>query len=88
MAEVLRLGEAERLIGVSQGRLYRGIADVRLAAAPGGDPGNPTLVSLEALQTFYQSEGLRVPDTAEILERSERLKHAERSTPAITDHNV
>jgi hypothetical protein len=79
---VLRLREAARVIGVSPGRLYRAIADGRLAAAPGGGPGKPTLVSLEALQAFCQSEGLRVPDTAEILERSERAERAERSEHA------
>jgi predicted DNA-binding transcriptional regulator AlpA len=45
MAEVLRLREAARLIGVSPGRLYRAIANGRLTAAPGGGPGKPTLVS-------------------------------------------
>jgi hypothetical protein len=91
MAEVLRLREAARLIGVSPGRLYRAIADGRLAAAPGGGPGKPTLLSLEALQTFCRSEGLRVPDTAEMLERSERSgrsersEHAERSMDAQQD---
>ncbi len=82
MAEVLRLREAARLIGVSPGRLYRAIADGRLTAAPGGGPGKPTLVSLDALQSFCQSEGLRVPDAAEVVERSERLErseHVERS---------
>jgi Helix-turn-helix domain/Recombinase len=86
MAEVLRLREAARVIGVSPGRLYRAIADGRLSAAPGSEPGKPTLVSLEALQAFYQSEGLRVPDTAEIPERSERLERAERSINA--DQNI
>jgi hypothetical protein len=85
MAEVLRLREAARLIGVSPGRLYRAIADGRLAAAPGGGPGKPMLVSLEAMQTFCRSEGLRVPDAAEAVKRSarsacsERSEHAERS---------
>jgi hypothetical protein len=79
MSEVLRLREAARVIGVSPGRLYRAIADGRLTAAPGGGPGKPTLVSLEALQAFCQNEGLRVPDAAEIPERSER---AERSIDA------
>jgi hypothetical protein len=82
MAEVLRLREAARVIGVSPGRLYRAIADGQLAAAPGGAPGKPTLVSLEALQAFCQSEGLRVPDAAEIPERSERLERAERAERA------
>lgn len=66
---MLRLREAARLIGVSPGRLYRAIADGRLTAAPGGGPGKPTLVSLEALQTFSQSEGLRFPHTAEAMGR-------------------
>jgi excisionase family DNA binding protein len=52
MAEVLRLREAARLIGVSPGHLYRAISDGRLTAASGGGPGKPTLVNLEALQTF------------------------------------
>jgi Recombinase len=72
MAELLKLRQAARLIGVSPGRLYRAITDSRLAAAPGGGPGKPTLVSLEAVQTFCRSEGLRVPDAAETLERPER----------------
>src|SRR5919108_2526238 len=76
MAEVLRLREAARLIGVSPGKLYRAIADGRLTAAPGGGPGKPTPVTLEAVQTFCQREGLRVPDGSEPIERSE---HAERS---------
>jgi hypothetical protein len=70
MAPLLKLREAVRLIGVSPGRLYRAIADGRLTAAPGGGPGKPTLVSLEALQAFCQSEGLRTPDGAGPLERS------------------
>src|SRR5919108_210810 len=78
MAEVLRLREAARLIGVSPGKLYRAIADGRLTAAPGGGPGKPTLVTLEAVQTFCQREGLRVPDGGEPIERSER------SMPAIS----
>jgi hypothetical protein len=82
MAEVLRLREAARLIGVSPGRLYRAIADGRLTEAPGGGPGKPTLVSLEALQTFCRSEGLRVPDAAEMVECSARLERAERSEHA------
>jgi excisionase family DNA binding protein len=85
MAEVLRLREAARLIGVSPGRLYRAIADGRLTAAPGGGPGKPTLVSLEAVQAFCRSEGLRVPDGSEPRARSERVERAERSTsPMIT----
>ena len=76
MAEALRLREAARLTGVSPGRLYRAIADGRLAAAPGEGPDKPTLVSLDALQTFCRSEGLCVPDAAQILERS---VHSERS---------
>jgi hypothetical protein len=39
-------------------------------------------VSLEALQTFCQSEGLRVPNAAEAVERSERPELAERSEHA------
>jgi predicted DNA-binding transcriptional regulator AlpA len=82
MAEVLRLREAARLIGMSPGKLYRAIANGWLTAAPGGGPGKPTLVSLGALQAFCQSEGLRVPDAAKILERSERLERAKRSEHA------
>jgi hypothetical protein len=85
MAALLKLRQAARLIGVSPGRLYRAITDGRLAAAPGGGPGKPTLVSLEALQTFCRSEGLRVPEKAETRERPERAErsgcseHGERS---------
>jgi hypothetical protein len=82
MAEVLRLREAARLIGVSPGRLYRAISDGRLTAAPGGGPGKPTLVNLEALQTFCRSEVLRVPDVAEVVECSGR---AERSMDVHRD---
>jgi hypothetical protein len=88
MAELLKLRQAARLISVSPGRLYRAIADGRLMAAPGGGPGKPTLVSLEALQTFCRSEDLRVPDETELSERSERLErseHAERSTTPNDD---
>jgi hypothetical protein len=70
MAALLELREAARVIGVSPGRLYRAIANGRLTAAPGGGPGKPTLVSLEALQTFCRSEGLRVPEVNEEIERS------------------
>jgi hypothetical protein len=76
MAEVLRLRETARLIGVSPGRLYRAISDGRLTAAPGGGPGKPTLINLEALQTFCQSEGLRMPDVAEVVECSGRAKRS------------
>jgi hypothetical protein len=72
MAELLKLRQAARLISVSPGRLYRAIADGRLTAAPGGRPGKPTLVSLEAVQTFCRSEGLHVPDASEVKERAER----------------
>jgi Recombinase len=82
MPHLLKLRQAVRLIGVSPGRLYRAIADGRLTAAPGGGPGKPTLVSLEAVQTFCRSEGLRVPDEAEISERSERLERSGRSERA------
>jgi Recombinase len=82
MASLLKLRQAARLIGVSPGKLYRAIADGRLTAAPGGGPGKPTLVSLEAVQTFCRSEGLRVPDMAEAMERSERRERAERSEHA------
>jgi hypothetical protein len=82
MAPLLKLREASRLIGVSPGRLYRAIADGRLTAASGGGPGKPTLISLEALQTFCQSEGLRIPDVAEMIERSEHPERAERSEHA------
>jgi hypothetical protein len=91
MASLLKLRQAARLIGVSPGKLYRAIADGRLSAAPGGGPGKPTLVSLEAVQTFCRSEGLRIPDEAEMLERSERAKrsgrseHAERSMDTQPD---
>jgi hypothetical protein len=82
MAPLLKLREASRLIGVSPGRLYRAIADGRLTAASGGGPGKPTLISLEALQTFCRSEGLRVPDASETIERSARLERSERSEHA------
>ena len=70
MAQVLKLRQAARLIGVSPGRLYRAIATGRLTAAPGGGPGKPTLVSFDALHTFCQSEGLRVPEEGHDIERS------------------
>jgi Recombinase len=79
MAELLKLRAASRLISVSPGRRYRAIANGRLTAASGGGPGKPTLISVEALQTFCRSEGLRVPDAVEIIERSGRLERAERS---------
>ena len=85
MAELLRLRAAARLIGVSPGRLYRGIADGRLAAAPGGGPGKPTLVSLEALQAFCRSEGLRIPEGHEVEERPERSGRAERSISPVDE---
>jgi hypothetical protein len=76
MAPLLKLREAARLISVSPGRLYRAIADGRLTAASGGGPGKPTLISVDALQAFCRSEGVRVPEAAEVIKRSE---HAERS---------
>jgi hypothetical protein len=82
MASLLKLRQAARLISVSPGRLYCTIGDGRLAAAPGGGPGKPTLVSLEAVQAFCRSEGLRIPDEAKVIERSERL---ERSIDAHQD---
>jgi Recombinase len=82
MAPLLKLREGSRLISVSPGRLYRAIADGRLTAASGGGPGKPTLISVEALQTFCRSEGLPIPDAAEMMERSERLERAERSEHA------
>ena len=91
MAELLKLRQAARLIGVSPGRLCRASADGRPTAAPGGGPGKPTLVSLEAVQGFCQREGLRIPEAPEMMAHSERLgrtepsDHSERSTalPAI-----
>jgi hypothetical protein len=71
MGPLLKLRAVARLLSVSPGRLYRAIADGRLTAASGGGPGKPTLISVEALQTFCRSEGLRVPDAA-CSERSER----------------
>jgi Recombinase len=82
MAPLLKLREAARLVSVSPGRLYRAIADGRLTAASGGGPGKPTLISVEALQTFCRSEGLRVPEAAELMERSERPERSERSEHA------
>jgi hypothetical protein len=76
MPLLLKLREASRLISVSPGRLYRAIADGRHTAASGGGPGKPTLISLDALQTFCRSGGLRVPDAAELIERSERLERS------------
>jgi hypothetical protein len=90
MAELLKLRQAARLISVSPGRLYRAIADGRLQAAPGGGPGKPTLVSLEALQAFCQREGLHLLETTQVAERPERsepaehLERAERSTDGRT----
>jgi hypothetical protein len=82
MASLLKLRQAAWLIGVSLGKLYRAIADGRLTAALGGGPGKPTLVSIEAVRTFCRSEGLRVPDEAEVMERSGR---SERSRGAQQD---
>jgi hypothetical protein len=87
MAQVLNLRQAARLAGVSPNRLYRALKDGRLTAAPGGGPGKPTLVSLEAVQTFCRSEGLRVPDGSEPRARSERVERAERST-SPDDHTL
>jgi recombinase len=70
MAELLKLRQAARLINVSPGRLYRAITDGRLQAAPGGGPGKPTLLSLEAVQAFCQREGLHMPEAVERAERS------------------
>jgi Recombinase len=84
MAALLKLRQAARLIGVSPGKLYRAIDDGRLVAAPGGGPGKPTLVSLEALQVFCRSEGLRVPDEEDVIERSERSI----STSARSSHEL
>ena len=72
MAELLKLRQAARLINVSPGRLYRAIADGRLQAAPGGGPGKPTLLSLEAVQAFCQHEGLHMPEAVERAERSKK----------------
>jgi hypothetical protein len=83
MAEVLWLRGAARLIGVSPGRLYRAIANCRLTAAPGGGPGKPTLVSLEALQTFCRSKGLGVPDGREPTERPEHFTRPDDDTLAL-----
>jgi hypothetical protein len=97
MASLLNLRQAARLIGVSPGRLYRAIADGRLAAAPGGGSGRPTLINLEALQAFCRSEGLRVPDEADLVGRPERLErsgraeraeHTERSSPSPDEARV
>jgi Recombinase len=82
MAPLLKLREAARLVSVSPGRLYRAIADGRLTAASGGGPGKPTFISVEALQTFCRSEGLRVPEAAKLIERSERPERDERSEHA------
>jgi hypothetical protein len=87
MAELLKLRQAARLIGVSPGRLYRAITHGRLAAAPGGGPGKPTLVSLEAVQAFCRREGLRVPDGGEAIERSERAERSGRSERAERSMN-
>jgi hypothetical protein len=73
MAEVLRLREAEWLIGVSPGRLYCGITHGRLVAEPGGGRGEPRLVNL-TLQVLLWSEGPSVPDGGEMPARSERVE--------------
>lgn len=83
MAPLLKLRQAARLIGVSPGKLYRAIADGRLKAAPGGGPGKPTLVSLEVLRTFCQSDGLPVPDEAALIEHAERSGRSTRSERSI-----
>jgi hypothetical protein len=72
MAPLLKLRQAARPTGLSPGRLYRAIPNDRLMAAPGGGPGKPTLANLEAVQTCCRSEGLRVPDASESIERAER----------------
>jgi Recombinase len=41
------------------------------------------LVSLEVLQTFCRSEGLRVPDAAEIMERAERSIDAQQAIDVL-----
>lgn len=85
---VLNLTEAAKLVGVSRGRLYRAIEAGRLDVMPGGGPGKPTMVTREALETFALAEGLQMPDTETMAERSERTERLERSimqTPAETE---
>jgi excisionase family DNA binding protein len=62
MAELLNLTQAAKLAGVSRGTIYRAIKDGALTAAPGGRPGRLTLIDPDALRTWCEQEGLRVPD--------------------------
>jgi excisionase family DNA binding protein len=80
MAQLLRLRQAARQLGVSPSKLYRAIADGRLAAQLGGGPGKPTLISLEALHAFGISEGLIMQAPVPASERLERSQ-----LPAIAD---
>jgi hypothetical protein len=82
MPQVLNLRQAARFAGTSPNRLYRASKTGCLVASTGGGPGKSTLVTLEAVQAFCRSEGLRVPDAAAISERSERLERSGRSERA------
>jgi excisionase family DNA binding protein len=62
MAELLNLTRAAKLAGVSRGTLYRAIRTGALSAASGGRPGRLTLIDPEALRTWCDREGLRMPD--------------------------
>lgn len=87
-SDVLNLTEAAKRVGVSRGRLYRAIDAGRLDVMPGGGPGKPTMISRGALETFALAEGLQMPDTETMAERSERTERLERSimqTPAETE---
>jgi excisionase family DNA binding protein len=62
MAELLNLTQAAKLSGVSRGTLYRAIRNGSLTAAAGGRPGRLTLIDPDALRTWCDREGLRIPD--------------------------
>jgi hypothetical protein len=62
MAELLNLTQASKLARVSRGTIYRAIRTGALTAAIGGRPGRLTLIDPDALRTWCDREGLRMPD--------------------------
>jgi hypothetical protein len=61
MAELLNLTQASKLARVSRGTIYRAIRTGALTAAIGGRPGRLTLIDPDALRTWCDREGLRMP---------------------------